>query len=363
MIMNQLTIFLLLFLIASTSNAQVHFSGTLDEYSDIERYGNITIGYTIPYAAVKLKVFQYAQVGWNGAAAVWGEMYTPAGVNPTDMSGIKGISNAGNGVYGVSTSGRGVYAESTSGYAGYFVGKTYFSTKVGIGTTAPLSYLQVGNDGLKLNFGSANGVLVKIGTTTNNITGYMGFNLVKGTGTNWDYEATGSKNGGSLIFSNDNGDIYFAAIGSSGNTAGSITDDVLIDKSRFRIFSNGKVLVGSPPSQNVTACVLSSPYTMFVKGGIRTEEVMVETGWCDYVFSPSYHLLSLEEVKQHIAEKGYLHHTPSAAEIAENGNKLGETTLQHQEKIEEIYLHLIQLNERVKQLEAENQVLKSHSKQ
>lgn len=160
----------------------------------------------------------------------------------------------------------------------------------------------------------------------------MGFNLVKGTGTNWDYEASTTKNGSSLIFSNNNGDIYFAAIGSSGNFAGSITDDVLLEKSRFRIFSNGKVLVGSPPSQNVTACVLSSPYTLFVKGGIRTEEVMVETGWCDYVFSPSYHLLTLEEVKTHIVEKGYLHNTPSADEIAENGNKLGETSLQHQKK-------------------------------
>jgi len=72
------------------------------------------------------------------------------------------------------------------------------------------------------------------------------------------------------------------------------------------------------------------------------------------VFEPDYVLLSLPEVEAHIAEHGHLHDTPSGAEIEANGLELGSMMANQQAKIEELYLHLIEMNQRVAALEAEN---------
>jgi len=103
-----------------------------------------------------------------------------------------------------------------------------------------------------------------------------------------------------------------------------------------------------------------SNYRLYVCGGILAQELFVNnSAWCDYVFDTDYTLTSLEDVESHIEEKGHLHNTPSEAEIATNeGFEIGEMTRNQQEKIEEIFLHLIDLNEQIKQLKAENTTLK-----
>ena len=55
--------------------------------------------------------------------------------------GVAAKCNSGNSTHAA------VYAEKTDGWAGYFVGKAYFSDKVGIGTTDPHALLQVGEPG------------------------------------------------------------------------------------------------------------------------------------------------------------------------------------------------------------------------
>ena len=102
-------------------------------------------------------------------------------------------------------------------------------------------------------------------------------------------------------------------------------------------------------------------YKLFVDGGIIGRELSINNGtWCDYVFDTDYNLLSIEEVEAHIETKGHLHNTPSAKEIEEQGGfEVGEITRNQQEKIEEIYLHLIEMNKRIKDLEQENKTLKT----
>ena len=70
-------------------------------------------------------------------------------------------------------------------------------------------------------------------------------------------------------------------------------------------------------------------------------------------------LKSLEEVEQHIAEKGHLPNTPSAQEIEEGGLPLGEAAVNQQEKIEELFLYLIEMNKEIEQLKAENAALRA----
>ncbi|MBP6810491.1 MAG: hypothetical protein KA138_03185 [Saprospiraceae bacterium] len=92
-----------------------------------------------------------------------------------------------------------------------------------------------------------------------------------------------------------------------------------------------------------------------VKNGIITDKVKVtDTGWADYVFEKDYPLMPLEEVEAYIAKYHHLPGTPSGKEVEAAGSfELGETTVNHQVKIEEIFLHLIKLEEQTKILEAE----------
>ncbi|SFC36006.1 hypothetical protein SAMN04487891_109167 [Flagellimonas taeanensis] len=83
-------------------------------------------------------------------------------------------------------------------------------------------------------------------------------------------------------------------------------------------------------------------YKLAVKGKIRAEEIKVETGWADYVFERDYDLPSLEEVEQHIKERGHLINIPSAKEVEANGVELGEMNKLLLEKIEELTLYTLQ---------------------
>lgn len=65
-------------------------------------------------------------------------------------------------------------------------------------------------------------------------------------------------------------------------------------------------------------------------------------------------MLTLKEVENHIQEKGHLHNTPFAKEIQKNGLNVREITTNQQEKIEELFLHLIEMEKRIAELEKEN---------
>jgi len=91
--------------------------------------------------------------------------------------------------------------------------------------------------------------------------------------------------------------------------------------------------------------------------------------WADHVFDQNYKLMSLKEIKQFITENGHLPDVPKASEIESKGLDLGEMQRIQMQKIEELTLHLIQLDERlqtsetrIKALENENKMLKATQK-
>ncbi len=99
-----------------------------------------------------------------------------------------------------------------------------------------------------------------------------------------------------------------------------------------------------------------------VNGAILAKEVVVSTAssnWPDYVFADEYKLSPLSEVDKFIKENKHLPNIPSAEEVAENGLTLGEMQKKQMEKIEELTLYLIQLEERINKLENGNVELKS----
>jgi hypothetical protein len=89
----------------------------------------------------------------------------------------------------------------------------------------------------------------------------------------------------------------------------------------------------------------ASGYTFYVRNGIVTDKIKVAAieNWPDYVFRKGYNLLSLSQVDTFIQAKGHLPNTPSAEVIENQGLELGATAKNHQEKIEELFLHLIEM--------------------
>lgn len=77
--------------------------------------------------------------------------------------------------------------------------------------------------------------------------------------------------------------------------------------------------------------------------------------WPDYVFKPEYKLQPLGEVKTYIEKNGRLPGIPSESEVTQNGLSVGEMNVKLLEKIEEMTLHMIQLQARITELEAQDE--------
>lgn len=129
---------------------------------------------------------------------------------------------------------------------------------------------------------------------------------------------------------------------------------------RFIMSTDGKLSLGAGKT-------FPGVYKLYVRGGILTEQVkvaMYNTGeWADYVFAEEYELKSLPEVEQFVKENKHLPNIPSAEKMVEQGNDLGKTDALLLEKIEELYLHMIEMDKRMKVLEEQNQSLKAENKQ
>lgn len=129
-------------------------------------------------------------------------------------------------------------------------------------------------------------------------------------------------------------------------------------RASMHLFRDGPVGIGTTnPDSN---------FKLSVNGSIRSKEVKVEANWSDFVFEDDYELRSLEEVEQHINEKGHLPEIPSEEEVTQNGINLGEMNAKLLQKIEELTLYLIEehknnqkLLEEVKQLKEQVQRLES----
>jgi hypothetical protein len=95
-------------------------------------------------------------------------------------------------------------------------------------------------------------------------------------------------------------------------------------------------------------------------GLLRAREIKVDlAAWPDYVFKKDYPLMPLNEVKKFIAKNGHLPNVPSATEIEADGVNLGEAAKTSMEKIEELTLYLLEINEKI---ENQDVVLKEQQK-
>lgn len=275
----------------------------------------------------------YISKAYGGTYSVF--FGTDAGIASTGNANVGVGFNALKGnTTGYSNSAFGAYALALS-TTGYF--------NAAIGSNA-LGSLTSGNNNMAI--GAASLRLMETGSNNTAIGPYALFNSTTGTnnvaiGYRAAYNETGSNK---LYISNTD------------------TPTPLI----YGDFSAKFVSIGDVDPAKRESANTSGGYNLLVKGGILTEKVKValasSADWADYVFEPSYNLLSLEEVETFTKENKHLPNVPSATEMAKNGLDVNETSKMFMEKIEELTLYMIELNKEVKALKVENDILKANLK-
>jgi hypothetical protein len=201
---------------------------------------------------------------------------------------------------------------------------------LGIGVTTPLEQLHI-NGSIRGNQSGAIRISSGFGT--------MDFGAKSSSYGNIDTDRTAFRFNKKLVL--DEGIV--------GSFSGSLSFQVAGYQALTILSGSGNVGIGTTLSNN------DNNYKLAVNGKIGAKEVQVETNsstWPDYVFNPSYKLLSLREVESFIALNNHLPEVPSAAEINAHGHKLGEMDVILLKKLEEVTLYLIQLQK-------ENEALKN----
>lgn len=227
-------------------------------------------------------------------------------------------------------------AQWTNSASAVFLNAANANSNVGIGTNAPAEKLQVaGNTRL-------NGRLAVIHKTTDDLVDFVNQSNNVGNGSSilwvaYDW-ATSQPNNPMLIQASTR------------------------EHSRFVVRNDGQVFIGDV---DVNANGLTpEKYRLYVEKGILTEKVKVAlkttADWSDFVFEDNYPLATLEEVQEFTECENHLPGVPSAQTLVEEqGFDLGKMDATLLQKIEEIHLHLFQMNANIKALTTENAALKN----
>lgn len=223
-------------------------------------------------------------------------------------------------------------------------GNTYIKGKLGLGTYNPQALFDMGQT---LDGGNLGMVFGRM--TEGNNEGSGTFLGVRGYETQ---NAAYSGKGFSIehnFYGVTNSSINFYR--GSSQFGGFITFSTNNNTEQLRIDGSGNVGIGT----------ISPRERLSVNGNIRAKEIKVEaTNWPDFVFKEEYQLPSLKEVEKYIKANKHLPEIPSAAEIEKDGVQLGEMNRMLLKKIEELTLHVINLDKKMTALEEENKNLKKN---
>lgn len=98
---------------------------------------------------------------------------------------------------------------------------------------------------------------------------------------------------------------------------------------------------------------------VMVMDTFMAEKIIVEViNFPDYVFEKDYNLMPLDKLQQYISTNKHLPNIPKGASIEQKGMNIGDISILQMEKIEELTLYLLEMNERLKRLEEKNNKLR-----
>jgi hypothetical protein len=173
--------------------------------------------------------------------------------------------------------------------------------------------------------------------------------------------ASTGRNGGALIWADDEGGLSFTTFPSNGGASGTATgsqyyyptDVVSYRVMKLRPKGAGQVQIGpAAPPVNTT----HQDYRLAVDGKLVAKSVFVtqaSANWADFVFAPSYALQPLPELEAYLKQNRHLPAIPAAAEVERNGIDLGEMNARLLQSLEELTLHVIALGKQNQSLQAE----------
>jgi hypothetical protein len=98
-------------------------------------------------------------------------------------------------------------------------------------------------------------------------------------------------------------------------------------------------------------------YLLAIDGKVMSEEVNVQLSgnWPDYVFEKNYHLPAFDSLRQFVNTHKHLPNIPTAADVEKNGIALGDMQKKMMEKIEELTLYVLKLEEEISKLKNSRQ--------
>ena len=190
---------------------------------------------------------------------------------------------------------------------------------VGIGNTAPSARLHI----------------------TSGQTGQSGLRLE-----NLTSSSTAPTNSSKFLTVDGSGNVILANYAGGGRQGAEEADVLWQRKGGFLQSTRGEAIV-------IGANLSKTPvgYRLFVQDGILTEKVKVAvkntSEWSDHVFQTGYRLKSLAEVQAFIRVNKHLPGVLSAREMVERGNDLQQTDAKLLEKIEELTLYSIELENKL----------------
>jgi len=242
--------------------------------------------------------------------------------------------------------------------------------QVGIGTTSPSSELTINGSDPILQLRNANvdkGFVqlvnddIRIGTNLSNETGKF---IVRTNGDdrfsiNHLGNATLGAPGSGGLLTVDGG--YTGMVLKTGGTtrlsvvAAGVNPEITgTGTGIFRIRNNGDGMYFYPNGQISIGGggARATGYVISVEGKlIATEVTALPFGsWPDYVFADQYKLMKLDELKKYILENKHLPNIPAAAEMEKTGVQLGDMSRRLLEKVEELTLYILQLQEQIDEL-------------
>jgi len=132
----------------------------------------------------------------------------------------------------------------------------------------------------------------------------------------------------------------------------------------LRVFNDGKVVIGKGTYANTGETpifLIQNDGQQILKvnndGLVWAREIKLSLDvFPDYVFNDGYNLMPIEDLHNFISTKGHLPNVPQEKEIVDNGLNVSELISIQMEKIEELTLYIIQLNERIIELESKHSI-------
>jgi len=288
---------------------------------------------------------------------------------------------------------------------------------VGVGTTTPLSNLEVANSSgavLSISTNRINGSMASPLRPTIDFLGYANGNKARISATEQTYDTHGSKlsmfvNDGSSSTSlverltismygnvgigNTTPTQALNVVGRVAITTGTYSDEgyngnLMITKpassgqyinlirqgqypwSIGTVYNTSNFAIGTGISSDVSFTnpffvintvgdvgigTVNPAYKLDVLGTIRAKEVLVNLGGgADFVFEKDYKLPTIEHVANYVQENKHLPDVPSANEMVKNGVSMGDMQVKLLQKVEELTLYVIELKKEINILKQEH---------